>query len=120
MRRIVGVPRPQNDSRRKKGVNKLPLQEGGTSTLPRVEGEPRSWEPVLKARAWRTEVATPSEKAAGCPQGDVRLQTLRPTPWLCEWELLRELRWKPEAREGRCGLVEEPSYCRTKGFSELS
>lgn len=97
-----------------------PPHPAGRGQTAKLEGEPRSWEQVLKASAWHTEVATPLEKSAGCPQGDVQVQTRWPTPWFCEWEPLRALPWKPKVREGRCGLVEELSYCRIKGFSELS
>lgn len=65
----------------------------------------------FKSSVCPIKVATPLEKAASCPHGDVQVQTLWPPPWFCEWELLREMPWKPKAKEGRCELVEELSYC---------
>lgn len=69
-----------------------------------MEGGPRSWGQVLKAGAWCTEVASALEKAAGCPQGDVQVSYM-----VFEWEVVRELPWKPKEREERYGLVEEHS-----------
>lgn len=99
MRHFVGVFQLQNESRRKKKEliillsrkKAAPPCPAGKELSAKNGGRAQDLGTGFKVSVWHTDVATPLAKAAGCHQGNIQVQTLQPTPWFCERELLREL-----------------------------
>lgn len=87
MKYIVGVPKPQDKSRRRKELINFrvrkeapPPHPAGRGPTAKQERKPRSWEQLLKVSVWYTKVATPLEKGAGsserCPDANTVVNSM--------------------------------------------